>query len=618
MYKSIVLIFICISNILIAQIYTPIIDSIVMRDGKKIAADIYIIDSINPRPTILIQTPYNRIYYRLNLPLVGQNIEDYGYNFVITDWRGFYGSSSANVLGYNRGLDGYDIVEWIAQQSWSNGKIGTYGPSALGKIQFETAKEQPPHLVCCVPLVANPQMTYLEYFPGGVYRTEYVEQLDNLGFGFSSWLLSNPFYNLQWQFVENSTFYPSSIKVPFFMIGGWYDHNIDQMLTFFNALLQQSPVASQHKLLMGPWTHGGYGISQVGSIQQGELFFDNASKWNDSLSLRFFDFYLKNANNGWNNEPIVQYYQIGDNQWQQATSLSAINVDTLQMFLNSDNYLTTIPPDAQNQNEYFIYNPADPSPTYGGTTLRQDLLQGPYDQSQVVESRSDLLIFTSSTLNEPIRVFGKVKITLFVSSNCKDTDFAIRLCDVYPDNRSILINDGIKRMRFRNGYQTSDTASMVNGVIYKIDIYLPHTAYTFLPGHKIRIDISSSNYPKYDNNLNNGKQMYTAGDTIIATNIVYFETDHKSSISLPILHSNNIYDFSNSERFIIYPNPTNSSFTISNFNQIKFIEIYDIMGKKYQFNQQENINIHNLKNGLYLIKIIDLNDEIIWEKLIKN
>ena len=112
--------------------------------------------------------------------------------------------------------------------------------------------------------------------------------------------------------------------------------------------------------------------------------------------------------------------------------------------------------------------------------------------------------------------------------------------------------------------------------------------------------------------------MYTAGDTIIATNVVYFEADHKSSISLPILHSNNIYDFSNSERFIIYPNPTNSSFTISNFNQIKFIEIYDIMGKKYEFNQQENINIHNLNNGLYLIKITDLNDGIILKKLIKN
>ena len=131
------------------------------------------------------------------------------------------------------------------------------------------------------------------------------------------------------------------------MIGGWYDHAIDQKLNFFNALMQQSPVSSQHKLLMGPWVHGGHGISQVGSSQQGELFFYNASNWNDSLSLRFFDFYLKNVNNGWNNEPVMQYYQIGDNQWQQATSLSAINVDTLQMFLNSDNYLTTIPPDGK-------------------------------------------------------------------------------------------------------------------------------------------------------------------------------------------------------------------------------------------------------------------------------
>ena len=261
MYKSIILIFICISNILMAQIYNPIIDSIAMRDGKKIAADIYLIDSINPRPTILIQTPYNRIYYRLNLPLVGHNIEDYGYNFVITDWRGFYGSSLAYVAGYDRGLDGYDLVEWIAQQPWSNGKIGTYGASALGKIQFKTAKEQPPHLVCCVPLVANPQMTYLEYFPGGVYRTEYVQQADNLGFGYSPWLLSNPFYNFLWQFVEKSTFYPSSINVHFIMIGGWYEHAIYQKINFFNNLMQQSPVSSQHKLLMGPCARGTWNIA---------------------------------------------------------------------------------------------------------------------------------------------------------------------------------------------------------------------------------------------------------------------------------------------------------------------------------------------------------------------
>ncbi len=620
MHKYIILIFICLSNIMIAQIYTPIVDSISMRDGKKIAADIYLIDETTPRPTILIQTPYNRIFFRLNLPLVGHNIEDYGYNFVITDWRGFYGSSAANVPGYKRGLDGYDITEWIAQQTWSNGKIGTYGGSALGKIQFETAKEQPPHLVCCLPLVANPQMTYLEYFPGGVYRTEYVEQLDNLGFGFSTWLLNNPYYNLQWQFVENNTFYPSSINVPFFIIGGWYDHTINEMLVFFNAMQEQSPLSSQHKLLMGPWVHGGHGTSQVGSCQQGELFFYNACNWNDSLSLRFFDYYLKNINNGWNDEPVIQYYQIGDNQWQQATHLSDIIIDTLKMFLNVNNSLTYTSPQVQSQNESFIYNPSDPSPTHGGTTLRQDLLQGPYDQSQVVESRNDLLIFSSSTLDEPIRIFGRVKITLFVSSDCKDTDFAIRLCDVYPDNRSMLINDGIKRMRFRDGYTTSDTASMTEGVIYKIEITLPHTAYTFLAGHKIRIDISSSNYPKYDNNLNNGKQMYVAGDTIIATNNIYFETMHPSSISLPTIHANNINNFSSPayETFIIYPNPTDNSFTISNFDQIKSIEVYDLMGKLYQLPQGENININHLENGIYLIKITNMYDDVMWKKLIKN
>jgi putative CocE/NonD family hydrolase len=151
----------------------------------------------------------------MGLAIVGSHLYQNQYNFVIADWRGFYGSASAYVANYNRGLDGYDLVEWIAQQTWSNGKIGTWGPSALGKIQYQTAKENPPHLTCCVPIVAFPQMTYQEYYPGGVYRTEYVQQLDNLGYGLSPWLLANPFYNFQWQYVESTTNYPSAIKVSF-------------------------------------------------------------------------------------------------------------------------------------------------------------------------------------------------------------------------------------------------------------------------------------------------------------------------------------------------------------------------------------------------------------------
>ncbi len=617
MTKSLFFVFICISSHLTAQYYTPAVDSITVRDGKKMAADIYIADSTQTLPTILVQTPYNRLLYRWNLPLVGQALTQNHYNFVIADWRGFYGSASAYVANYNRGLDGYDIVEWIALQSWSNGKVGTWGPSALGKIQYQTAKENPPHLICCVPLVAFPQMTYQEYFQGGVYRTEYVQQLDQLGYGMSVWLLANPFYNFQWQYIEATTNYPSSINVPMFMIGGWYDHNIDGMISFFNAIRQQSTVASQHKLLMGPWVHGGHGSAYVGSCQQGELTFNNACQWSDSLALRFFDYYLRNVSNNWENEPVFRYYQVGDNEWRESTATTDILSNETNYYLSPSAALTTLIPTVTSQYNNFLYNPSYPSPTHGGTTLRLDLLQGPYDQSQIVESRSDILIYSTQALNSSIQIFGKPKARLFVSSNCKDTDFAIRLCDVYPDGTSMLISDGIKRLRFRNGYTTADTASMQAGVVYQIDVDLPCAAYTFLPGHKVRLDITSSNYPRFDNNLNNGLAMYTAGDTITATNTVYMEQGHESYLSLPVIQANNIFHSEINGSINIYPNPASSYFELLETINIEKIDLYDILGNKMNVPVQKRIDISDLNEGIYLIKIKTLNGETYVSKLVK-
>jgi predicted acyl esterase len=303
----------------VAQL-SPTVDSIPMSDGKKLAVDIYKPNGISSGPVILIQTPYNRLLYRFGLPLqIGLNLNSSNYIFVITDWRGFYGSAAAAHTGSpSMSEDGYSTVEWIASQSWSNGKVGTWGPSALGRVQFQTAQKNPPHLVCICPLVAAPQYEYVEYFPHGALRTEYVQQLDALGFGLSLLLMAHTVHDNTWTFVENLNDYPDSIRVPCFMIGGWYDHTIEFMLPFFNELRAQSPinVRDKHRLLMGPWVHGGSGIAQVGSATQGELSYPNAAKWNDSLAILFFDYHLRNQSNNWNTTPFVQYYQMGENSWQ--------------------------------------------------------------------------------------------------------------------------------------------------------------------------------------------------------------------------------------------------------------------------------------------------------------
>ncbi|MFH2141180.1 MAG: CocE/NonD family hydrolase [Bacteroidota bacterium] len=607
-----------------SQPLSPLIDSIPMRDGKKLAADIYIPTGTQQRPTILIQTPYNRIFYRYGLPIgTGININTSNYNFVIIDWRGFYGSVNAWVYSPNRGFDGYDAIDWIKDQSWSDGQIGTWGPSALGKVQYQTAKEKHPNHICAVPLVAASQFEYNEYFQGGVYRTEYVDQLDALGYGMSSMLLANPFYNYLWQYTENTNYYPADIEIPMLMIGGWYDHNTDLMLNLFTGLTQQSPAASQQKILIGPWAHGGFGMAYVGSALQGELYYYEAENYSDSLAWRFFNYHLLNINNQWDNTAKYSYFQMGENTWETSAIWPPAGLTNFNLYLSNSNSLESVFPQNSTGNSTLIYDPADPSPSYGGETLRQDLVQGPYDQSDTVEARNDILIFSTPVLLQNVVLKGKPIVHLFVSSDRKDTDFAIRLTDVYPDGRSMLVSEGIKRMRFRNGYTVNDTVSMLPGQIYEIEIELKNTAITFLSGHQIRIDITSSNYPRFDNNLNNGGTMYVAGDTLIAVNTIYHNSANASYIVFPFIdYVQNLSDNDIKNPSIkIFPNPSKESIYViyKSDNACKgSMKILDITGR-IQYNEiicistGENTfftNVSKLKPGNYILAIITDSHEI--------
>ncbi len=606
---------------LLSQPLTPAEDSIPMRDGKYLAADIYIPAGNIPRPTILIQTPYNKYWYRYNLPLnTGTNIDSSSYNFVIVDWRCFYGSSSACISSPNRGEDGYDIIDWIKNQTWSDGKIGTWGPSALGKVQYQTAREKHPNHICAVPLVAGPQFEYLEYFHGGVYRKAYVEQLDALGYGMSTFLLNNPFYNTTWQWVENANWYPADIEIPFFMIGGWYDHNTDLMLDFFNAIQQLSPASSQHKLLMGPWVHGGTGAADVGSAQQGELYYYEAENKDDSLAIMFFNYYLLNENNGWDTNPPLMYFQMGENTWQSTQSWPPNTTNNYKLYLHQGGILDINIPQTQGLSSVFDYDPRNPSPTIGGSTLNQNLLQGPYNQTDSVESRNDILIFTTDVLSQDIQLKGKPVAHLFVSSNRPDTDFAIRLTDVYPDGRSMILCETIRRMRFRNGYATTDTASMTQGQIYEIVIDLKNLGITFPAGHRIRIDITSSNYPRFDNNLNNGGDMYVAGDTLVATNTVYHNSNFASYIEFPFTdYPLSIISSHKSPDFNIYPNPGSEKICISP-NKLKKVEIINVEGVKVlcfdNIVDKNCFNTGTLTKGIYIINITTPDNETITKKII--
>lgn len=597
----------CIS-IQYAQIINPVTDSIPMRDGKMLAADIYIPTSISTGPVILIQTPYNRLFYRYSLPLgIGTNINNCNYIFVIADWRGFYGSAAAMTANPNRGQDGYDIVEWIATQTWSNGKIGTWGPSALGKIQYQTAKENPPHLTCIAPLVAAPQFDYLEYYPGGVYRTEYIQQLDQLGFGLSTLISANPIFNNTWTYIQNQNNYPTSIKVPTLMIAGWYDHNIDLMLQFFEGIQNQSPlnVKSQHKILIGPWAHGGFGQTHVGSCQQGDLIYNEACQWSDSIAMCFFDAYLREIDNNWYTEPTIRYFQMGENNWKSLPTWNINNEPKTKLYLHSDFRLSIVNTSISAEYLDYFYDPRNPSPTIGGPTLQNNLLQGPYDQLQEVETRNDVLVFSTPILTENLIIKGNSKVVLNISSDRMDTDFTIRLTDVYPDGRSMIFADGIKRMRFRNGYRAIDTASMIPGNIYTVEIELPNTAITLKSGHQLRLIVSSSNYPRFDRNLNNGAIMYSPGDTLIAHNKIFLNSAHPSYIELFAENIPSEINDNKKSTIHLYPNPSDGLITFETNQNSEKINIFNLQGQLIKTlvkkDKKEQFNLTDLPNGYYFI-----------------
>lgn len=621
MKRTLTILLLFISSAIAAQITPTLVDSIPMSDGQKLPADIYLPSGWTSGPTILIQTPYNRLFQRITgLPLnIGWNINSSNYAIVITDWRGFYGGAGAQYSGSpSHGEDGYSTVEWIATQSWSNGKIGTWGPSALGNIQYMTARQNPPHLTCMCPLVAGPQTQYQEYYPNGCLRTEYVEQLDVLGFGTSAFVLPFPFYTYAWSgLAEPASDYPDSILVPCFMIGGWYDHNIEKMLDFFNEIRVQSPanVQNEHRLLMGPWAHGGTGTAHVGTSTQGQLSYPAAEGWSDSLALAFFDYHLRSLANGWNTTPYVQYFRMGQDNWQGSPVWPPAGFNPVTLYFQPDNSLSPAPSSSPNASFTYLYDPNDPSPTVGGPTLRSDQLQGPYDQSDSVEVRNDILIFTSPVLAQDMTMAGNAVVHLEVSSDKTDTDFDIRLCDVYPTGESMLVNNGCYRMRFRNGFAPADTAAMIPGNHYSVDIELPATSISFLAGHQIRVDVSSSNYPMFNRNMNTDQTMYpnnnpdTLVNPLIANNTIYVNSQYGSYITLPsTAWPNGIEEAGqNSLKWNLFPNPAHNEvvLTFENDSERK-IRLVDVMGrvvKEVKVNgNRVNLSLEGVIPGVYFLE----------------
>jgi len=538
-----------------------------MRDSVRLATDIYLPSARkNPVPCILVRTPYGK-NNTLDEWLMFILVDLLQYAIAIQDTRGRYASEGIDSLyfsdGWGRIRDGYDTIEWLAQQRWCNGKIGMFGASAMGITQYLAAGTNPPHLRCCVVMVAASNLYEDAIFYGGEFQKALVEGwLREVGRSeLISFFTAHPNFGPVYYPIQLSTRF-DSVNVPILHIGGWYDIFTQGVLNAFMGIQEKGgPLAKgQQKLVMGPWVH------DISKTSCGELVFPNSNStaFLDEI-VSWMEEHLKGISPA-NPLPPVQYYLMGDPEMENSPGNRWIKSATwpppatpVSMYLREGGKLSFSPPLENERPDHFDFNPNDPVPTIGGRNL--NLPAGAFDQSPV-ETRSDVLVYTSDVLTDSVLVVGQIKVKLWASSDGLDTDFTAKLCDVYPSGKSMLIADGIIQARHRNSLEKEEF--LVPNEPTELTIDLWSTAIAFAPGHQIRVSISSSNFPRFEVNPNTGKPFGDFSETKIAHQTIYHDGLHPSAIVLPVINPPATLVLENrsqvSKGFFLgqnYPNPFN-------------------------------------------------------------
>jgi len=549
-----------------------------MRDGVRLYTRIYL-PGPGEYPVIITRTPYG-IGGPGNAPDpadLSQWPDDilHGYAYIAQDTRGRYASEGVDRLFYDDGPDGYDAIEWVAAQPWCNGRVGQHGGSASGITTYLAAGENPPHLVTALSYVASANLYNDLTFDGGAYRQDaliwtYSQTLSGLS---NSHLATIPdywniptylgdVYNNLIDLVSHTSLYPGyravdsaawmnlpllggdpsfsalqpfgdeimshpnedefrnkinaqdTIDIPMIHVAGWYDFFSRPTIDAFVALQEKG----NQKLYVAPGTHGGLGLPS-------DLYYNLYYDW--------FDYWLKGEDTGIMDEPAVYYYVHGVDEWRWADQWPMGGIEYASYYLHEGGTLSTELSTDTEIPESYIYDPMNPVLTWGGRNL--GLPAGSLDQRPVEMGRDDVLIYTSDILAENLEISGPIEVILSASSNCTDTDFTAKLIDVHPDGSTMLVGDAIIRARFRESM--SDPVLMEPGTIYEFNINLGDMSHVFKAGHRIQVDISSSNFPKHDRNLNTGGDLYTETeeDVLIALNTIIHDDEFFSYIVLPVV-----------------------------------------------------------------------------------
>jgi putative CocE/NonD family hydrolase len=581
-----------------------------MRDGIRLSTDIYRPKANGKYPIVFSRTPYNFNTW-VDGKMTTRTLEDAfqavsrGYVYVVQNERGrFFSEGEWDILGTPI-TDGYDALEWMSKQPWSNGKVGLIGCSSTAEWQMAVASQNHPALAAMVAQGfgagvgrVGKFMEQGNWYRGGaqqmlftswLYGTQHDKMAPKLPVGVEQKDLQRiqKFYDMgpempriDWaqglkhlpvqDIIKNAQgadgIYEKMIvrkpndaawfkgglyhdnmpmEVPAYWFVSWYDVSSAPNIALFNHVrnaAKSKSVADNQYLIIAPVLHCSYKRATENTIV-GERSVGDARLNYDDLTWGWFDMLLKGQENDFKaTQPRVRYYTMGSNKWQQAQSFPLPNTEVKNFFLssagkantrNGDGALVVLSPTKDNP-DVFTYDPMNPVGSYGGNVCctGNAVQGGSFDQSQM-ELRNDILVYTSDSLTEGVEVTGFIESTLFVSSTGPDTDVTIKLIDVYPDGKAYNLDETIQRLRYREGYDKE--VFMEKNKVYKVDLTPMVTSNYFAPGHKIRIEVSSSNFPRFERNMNTGGNNYDESRGIVVENKIHHSKAYPSVIKLPIV-----------------------------------------------------------------------------------
>ena len=549
---------------------------IAMRDGVELAADIYLPAGSGAFPTLLTITPYGK-------NATARTAATYvalGYAVVAVDSRGLRSSHGKWEPYVHEAKDGFDVQTWVAKQPWCNGKIGMFGTSYPAYTQVAPAQYRNPNVLALAPVSAQSDnfgsvwssdgMLHLAFSPVWAMQQEAIAtkqpaatnidwtkvvwttplrkipEMTGVRSQFLADVIAHGTHDAFWQAMSIRDKYPE-MDVPALHVTGWYDDLSSETQTNFIGMSTKSktPRARQWQhLIIGPWGHGVPRIADSGFVF-GDVDFGHDVKIDfQNIQTRWFDYLLKGDQNGVDKEAPVKIFVMGANRWRDEKEWPLARAKATPYYLHSNGFantrfgdgtLTTAAP-ANEPADHYRYDPRNPVPTYGGHGCcdYSFAAMGPLDQ-RVNESRSDVLVYSTPVLTEDVEVSGIPELKLDFSTDVTDTDFFVTLSDVYPDGKAINVGEGQMRTRFRESLE--NPSLLTPNKEYTATVKLWGTSNLFKKGHRIRLHITSSNFPRYSRNLNSGKSLAEEADADIrvATQTVNHSGVHASAIILPIV-----------------------------------------------------------------------------------